>query len=66
MQFIFTSFETSASEFESPTDSVSSLLSHLSLLEHVQEMLALRDCPVLWLSAGPDQVLIKQLRFSDM
>jgi hypothetical protein len=43
--FIFTSFETSASEFESPTDSVSSSQSRLSLSERVHDILdLLRGC----------------------
>ena len=41
MRFIFTSFETSVSELESPTDSVSSSQSRQSLSERVQETLAL-------------------------
>jgi hypothetical protein len=41
MQFIFTLFETSASELESPTDSVSSSQGRMSLLERVQDTLAL-------------------------
>ena len=45
MRFIFTSFETSVSELESPTDSISSSQSHISLSEHVQDALALlRGC----------------------
>ena len=45
MRFIFTSFETSVSELESPTDSVSSSQSHMSLSERVQDALALlRGC----------------------
>ena len=43
MQFIFTLFETSASELDSPTDSVLSSQSHghMSLSERVQDTLAL-------------------------
>ena len=41
MRFIFTSFETSVSELESPTDSVSSSQSHMSLSERVQDALEL-------------------------
>ena len=47
MQFIFTLFETSASELDSPTDSVLSSQSHghMSLTERVQDTLALlRSC----------------------
>ena len=45
MQFIFTLFEMSASELESPTDSVSSSQSRISLSERIQDTLALlRGC----------------------
>ena len=41
MQFIFTLFETSVSELESPTDSVSSTQSRMSFSERVHDTLAL-------------------------
>lgn len=45
MKFIFTLFETSTSELESPTDSVSSSQSRMLLSERVQDALALlRGC----------------------